>query len=310
LGPLAGTLSVTRGHLRIFDGDWREALRCCEIGEAALRAEAITPTWERNIGRMGMLRALEELGLLEQARARSREWLNDAQDRGDTYAEVTFALYLGMAELIAGDARNARVLHERVFARCQPCGFTVQHMYAARLDAVIQLFERAPLAAWNGVKTIWPQIRRARLLSLPITRLDAVLLRGRVAVAAAEAGRKEALSVAAGAVQSLAGEARSDAIAGGRALGAALAWGAGARRQADRLLEEASRLYESAGMETMRLFVDRRRAQITGRTGGASAPEALGAALQGRGIGNPLRMAAVLTPGFDVEGWNAGRNAR
>jgi eukaryotic-like serine/threonine-protein kinase len=301
---ISGTLLVVRGHLQIMDGDWRAAVESCQAGDALLTAEAVVPTWERNMGRMGILRSLEELGRFTEVRSHGQEWLNDAVHRGNNYAEVIFALFCGMAELIADRPTTARALHHRALARWQQRGFTVQHMYASRLRATWQLYDRSPAQAWQTVSELWPRVLRSSLLSVPITRLDALLLRGRVAVAAAAAGVEGARRVGNRCAWLLAREGRIDALAGSQVLRAALAWGAGQAERSARLLETAAALYRSCGMETMGSFVDRRRAEVEGRPVGPSIDD-LTSLLRHRGVGDPDGMAEVLTPGFSGAGWKA-----
>jgi len=294
---IEGSVTVTEGHLRIFVGDWNGALACCEDGGALFKDEPTVPTWERNIARMGAMRAIEELGLFHRCRTQAAEWLADAVDRGDNYAEVTFALYGAMAELVAGETTVATGLLERCVALWQQPGFTVQHLYAARLRMFIDLYSGRVAEAWSAARAIWPEVKRNRFLSVPITRLDSYVFRGRVAVAALNVDEKAARSVARACIQALAKESRADAIGSSRLISAALLARGGDQRAAIDAIADAEAKFEACGMEAMKLVCELRRAELAFPAHDGSREEAM-ARLRERGVGDPGRLAQVLAPGF------------
>src|SRR6266702_8279653 len=137
---------------------------------------------------MAALRALEELGRLVELRERAERVWRDGSERDDRYAEVTGRLYAGIGELAAGRPDSARRHAQTVRSLWSRNVAHVQVVYALRIEIACDVYEGDPATAWGRLDTMWQVLRRSQLLRVPITRMDAYLLRARVALARASAG--------------------------------------------------------------------------------------------------------------------------
>ena len=147
-------------------------------GVEVLKEQCRGVTWELDIGRMAALRALEELGEIQEMARRAALLRREAEDNGDLYALVTALLTEGASRLAADDCPGARDLARRAMNLWTPSGFHLQHFYALRLEAYCDLYERRPLDAWRRLEQAWPGVQRSSLLRHAVLRTDAHLLRG------------------------------------------------------------------------------------------------------------------------------------
>ena len=189
---LAGFGAVCTGQVRILDGNWREVVALSDRGGALLRAENLDYSWEATAGRMGLLRGLEELGHWTRALEEAEQLRREAERRGDRYAKVTAMLFAGAAYLAADEPAMARKLVADADRAWDHGGFHVQHFYGARLACLIDLYEGSVRDAAERLALLWPQLVKASLLRISVTRVDALLLRARVSRAAGDDRSAEA----------------------------------------------------------------------------------------------------------------------
>lgn len=183
---LGGFSAVCTGQVRILDGSWREVVELSERGGALLRAENLDYSWEATAGRMGLLRGLEELGHWTRALEEAEQLRREAERRADRYASVTAMLFAGAAYLAADEPKMARKLVDEADRAWAHGGFHVQHFYGARLACLIDLYEGSAREAADRLEKLWPQLVKASLLRISVTRVDALLLRARVSRAAGD----------------------------------------------------------------------------------------------------------------------------
>ncbi|MEO7730099.1 MAG: AAA family ATPase, partial [Kofleriaceae bacterium] len=182
---LLGSAAVTCGVVDILQGRWESVLDRCDEGVAILREQCRGVTWERAIGMMASIRALEELGRIPDALARMAEMRREAEEFGDIYAQVTARSYAAYWRLAADDPAGARLQVRDALALWTHRSYHLQHFYALRLESYVDVYEGDPSAAWVRLQTAWPEVQRSGLLRHPVVAADAALLRGRVALAAA-----------------------------------------------------------------------------------------------------------------------------
>jgi hypothetical protein len=180
---LLGLVDICEGNQRILEGRWQDALDLCERGLQKLHRMRGDIAWERNLGEMAAIRALEELGLLVEAGSRAAEVLDVRVNAGDLFGHVTALLYLGQAELIIGSPTIASEFADRVATLWQAPTYTMQHLYTMRLRALCALSTGDLDRAAELVESEWPKLARSGLMHLPPVHLDAHRIRGQVLLA-------------------------------------------------------------------------------------------------------------------------------
>lgn len=232
----------------MLTGEWREVVSRTQRGLRVLPARSIGVTWERVLGACFELAALDQIGDLREVERRAREHLHDAEARGDLYGQVVFQQFVGQSLVAAGDTAVAREHAAASLSRWTRGGYTVQHFYALRIAISCDLYDGDVTAARERLRDEWRSVEAGGLLRNPISRIDALLLRARCALAAGQ--RREALVVA----RRLAGEARAD----GKVHACWIRARAGGRDGAA-LLGEALRGFEARGMMLCAAAIERLR---------------------------------------------------
>jgi len=298
---LEGLTSVSAGQYAILAGNWTAALELSDVGVRTLQARCTGVAWEGNFGRMNALRALEELGMAQHYTERATLMLREAEAAGDRYGQVTALLYLGAAQLMMGDPAAARRNAAEALTRWSHDGYTMQHFYAMRLDAWADLYEGRPHGAWRRLQADWGQVRRSGMMSVPLTRADAVLLQAQIALAAVhrpEGGAAARRTCRRGAT-ALRRMARPDLVAQADLVDAALACLDGDRDRAMVLLRSSIDGFERREMAGMAAAALARWGELAGGDEGQSAVgEALGA-LRRAGIRQPQAWVGLRAPGFE-----------
>jgi tRNA A-37 threonylcarbamoyl transferase component Bud32/tetratricopeptide (TPR) repeat protein len=296
---LIGSASVSEGQLHILEGAWREALEASDRGVELLTERCRGVDWERSFGRMGAMKALEELGEFAEVMSRAQQDLGEAIARGDLYGEVTALLYMAFGRMLEDDPKEARSLARRAIARWYDHDFLVQHIYAWRVETLCDVYEGRALEAEQRVLEGWGRLKGSNLLRVPVVRVDCLCLRARTALAAAAEGSQNGLDVAERDVKRLAGEGRDD-TAGHAAL---LTAGIDATRSnfesATTHLEEAMRCYATLEMAVAEATA---RHRLAGLRQDAAQLASAQAVIRAGGIANVDRWLAVMAPGFAVAG--------
>ena len=289
---LLGTISVLTGQLRLVRGELAAAFDESVRGQSLLRTHSGDVAFERNVGRMGALRAAEDLGRYDYLRSRAYRYLREARESGDRYAALTFAFSASFAALLADDATAA----ERVLKEAQRDwsvrGFHIQHLYIARSLAAIALYRGEPDTARDIVDAMWPDLERSQLLRVPVALIDATWIRARARLGSAS-GRRDTDAVERD-VASLASVNRP----GARGLAALLDGGLrelrGDSGGAVTSLRAASSAFVETGMVGLGLAARFRCARLLGDS---QAAEAARFDLSALGVARVDRWLAAFAPG-------------
>ena len=197
--------------------------------------------WDCDVAQMGALRALEELGRVEELRRRLPGLIDEAISLDDLYAEVTFRLYDAFWKISRGETEQARSTAADVLARWGREGFQLQHLYELRIQALCDVYEGAPQEALRRVDAPGRRLERSGLLAHRMLReRRAPAPCARCAAAAGAQVEREAGRAA----RALERMQRPDAVAAARLLRSALAARvrrAAARHRAARAAESATR---------------------------------------------------------------------
>lgn len=195
-------------------GRCEEAVERSDAGVKRLTEKCQGHALECNVARMITLRALEELGRMDEVASRAQELRDAAAAVGDRYAEAAGSQGLAIAQIACGDVAGARELADHVLELLTRRDFHMQHLYALRAQMLCDLYEGHPEAGWERLRQVERELRRSELLRIALTRTDVLSLRGQLALASAsrEAARRDKLLRVCGrAVRQLEKEKRADA---------------------------------------------------------------------------------------------------
>jgi serine/threonine protein kinase/tetratricopeptide (TPR) repeat protein len=248
---LLGLVDINFGQWHLQSGHWRAALDSLESADACLRDHGTGVSWERNVGAMCGLKAMEQLGQWSEFESRSLAMARDNHDRGDRYGEVTGYLNWGVARFGMGETDTA--------LRCAAWALSIwsherdahlQHFYAQRICILCHLVLNQTADAHAVVEGLWPKLKQSGLLRIPVVRMDFQYLRAAAALRLAAthaAHRARALRIATQSVVQLERLERTDSTAIAAVLRAALHGLRGQPQQAAACLSKAERLFVTLG---------------------------------------------------------------
>lgn len=295
---LLGMVAISRAQEHFVDGRWEQMLEECNRGTEILLAHCNGVRWECDVGSMGALRALEELGRIPELQHRAVNLLEQAQQLGDVYAEVTFRLYDAFWRIARGEVEEARRGAETAITLWGRDSFQLQHLYELRIHACCDLYEGDVASAWERIESSWDSLVASNVLRHPLLASDAHQLRAQAALSLAPTARRaEMLTIARKSARTLASLRRADAVAASQRVGAAIANLGGQVSEALTLLVAAQRGYEQAQMPLHAAYVQRRHGEMSA-TAGTRERDAADAVMSDRGIKEPERWLAVQAPGF------------
>ncbi|MBV9126143.1 MAG: AAA family ATPase, partial [Planctomycetes bacterium] len=113
-----GMVSLMRGVAAYFQGTWQAALDHCDRGEAILRERCTGTTWEMDTLHTFALWSLHHMGAVVELSRRWRQYLQEAKDKGDLYAQAYLGTNIMSLVRLAGDqAAEARRDLDQVLAQ-------------------------------------------------------------------------------------------------------------------------------------------------------------------------------------------------
>jgi serine/threonine protein kinase len=289
---------VARGTAMLFRGRWSDAIEVLDGAYANVTARRAS--WRSNADVLATY-ALYCKGDLRLLAPRQARVLADAQQRGDLYTEVNLRTVTMPALCLAQDDPEAARRHVReAMARWSHRGFLVQHWQAMRAEAEIELYVGDAACARERLARDRAAVRSSFLLSSQFLRISDSYVRGRCAVASAEADedrRARYLAEARRIARSLAREHAPHSGTLAAILRAGVASVGGDRAGAARALRSAMSLAKRADMS---LHVEAARYQLGTMLGGDRGRKLVqhaGAVLAAQGVRVPDRLASLLCPG-------------
>ena len=231
--------------------------------------------------------------------------LAEAADRGDRLAEANLGTRLSYVLLLAGDdAERARELCREGLVRWSQQGFHTQHYYDFVRQGEIALYAQSPHAAWEIVAERWGALSHSLILRIQTFRIEALHLRGRIALAAATstdptpgADAAQLLRAARRSVNRLANERTTWARAFSQLIHAGLCASHGRQTDAARALVSAEADFESSDMALYVSVTRRCRGLLVGGNEGRMVVDAADERMRSQGIKNPERITMMLAPG-------------
>ncbi len=292
---LLGLIEVISGQLALVKGHFTQAFeRSIEGQRLLLSAPEGNETFERNVGRMGALRAAEELGRYEFIRSRAYRYLHEAREAGDRYGELTFAFSAALAAMAADNPTAGEQIIRQAMREWPSRDFHIQHVYIARALATSALYRGDVAPAAARLDEVWPGLERSQLLRVPVARIDALALRMRVDMARVNAGEALLLRRVAKDARRLLGDRRADAQGWGHLGAAAVCHHRGQNELAHAHLQKAAQAFASLGMQGLAAAADLHRATLTADV---EAARHATQRLDELGIARPDRWTTAHVPG-------------
>jgi hypothetical protein len=280
--PLAIALAtVADGLGAILEGRWRYGLETCDRAETMFREHYVGMAWEVPSIQFFTIWALMYLGELPEAARRVARGLREAQERGGLHVDTNLRIGRpNLAWLAADDVAGARAAVETAMAQWPQKGFHLQHYYALLAQTNADLYSGDVEKTSARIAERWPVMAKSMCLRIQLTRLEALHMRGRVALASgdAKAAEHDARAIA------------KEKMPWASPLALLLRAGAAARRgqndQASALAREAAAGFDAADMA---LYAAAARWR---------AGEPNESWMRERKIASPDRMVALLAPGW------------
>lgn len=176
----------------LLQGLWEDAKKNCDVSLRANRQAGQPLRWEANVSTMTQLRALEELGELEQMHHTALDLAEAAAANGDFYGVATGRLNAGFGYLAKNEPEMARSIANQVNSMWSGIDFHMQHFYIKRLEIFCDLYEYDLESASHKFLEFAPRIESSGFLSVPMVCIDFALLAARVELAQARAQNRQA----------------------------------------------------------------------------------------------------------------------
>ena len=256
---------VARSQLHVLRGEWELAPQAGESALAALRQGTHGVQWERSLVHTAILRSLEELGRFSECERLAADLFAESEalgDRTDGPSRVTTRPTCSSPPAAPSWPASARCWRSTAKPRVpSPCSASTGiDLEIRRLAYVGQTIEALQL-----LDSVWPQIQAAQFLRVPMTRVDAHLLRARTALLALGEGKRVDARRLEADVARLERERRTDARAHAALLRGGLATLEDRAEAREAHLVAAESTYGEAGMASMQALVSRGPTRGTGR---------------------------------------------
>jgi tetratricopeptide (TPR) repeat protein len=297
-------VTLTAGNAAWLDGRWREARERCEQAEAILREQCTGVDWEILTSQLFGLASMFFLGELGALSRRLRSLLEEAEGRGSllraTFLRIGFCSHV--AWLAADDPDRARRELETGLAVWKQGRFDYLQLWvrAARTD--ISLYSGDRVVIPDRVESVWRAAARTldRFVQSGFVRGLDTRARRRLAAAAQSTDPARRAALVRGAERHARAMIR-EKTRWGDPLALLIRAGAASTRaekeDAVRLLESAEAGLAAADMALHAAVARRRRGELLAGDEGAALVVAADTWMNGQGIRNPARMAAMLAPG-------------
>jgi hypothetical protein len=290
----------SRGAALYLRGEWKEALAMLDAGLARARSHSHAAGWQ------GILRVFScwtlmfmgQYGELEQRHAR---FLADAERRGDRYTSVQLrAGSLSILWLAADRPEDARRHAREAIALWPRDRYLLQHWHLMIGDAEVALYLGDGASAYARFERDAVALRRSLLLRVQLVRVATAFMRGRAAVACADAqpaARAARLSEARRLARQLERERMAWAAPFAATISAGAASMEGDRRGAAASLRAAIGLADAADMQGYAVAARHQLGLLLGGEQGREQVRQAEEAMKAQGVRVPSRFAAMLVPG-------------
>jgi serine/threonine protein kinase len=298
---LPSLIVAGRGTAAFLKGKYVESLDRCHAAQALARQHGVSEFAEFNLMYQWIADSLTWLGRLAELETFLGQSIRDGEERGNLYLSTTLrTAALSFVRLAADDSTAARKEVVDALERWSPQRFHVQHFYALRANAAIDLYDAAGSAALERVQREWPEFVGALLDKVSFARTIMWDLRARAAVCAAAGAspseQRRLFGLAEKDAQRIAREKMAWSAPLGLLIRACIAARRGDQHAAVRLFEETARGFDAADMLLHAAATRRRLGTLLSGDQGTSLIAAADAWMTDQKIQNPERMTAMLAP--------------
>jgi hypothetical protein len=283
-------------------GRWRLFNDLATRAEEYLRASCTGVAWELDHLRRYFLWSLVNRGEVAELQRRLPLLLREARERGNLYGETiatTFAIpFLRLAE---DDPTAARRELRQSIDRWSRQAFHWQHLTCLLDEVQIDLYLGEAQAAWNRLRTQWGAVTRSLLLRVQQFRILMYHLRARAAVAVAATSGIDPnpfLRAAQDDCRRLEREMKPWPVTIALLVRAGIAAVRGERTPAAALLRDVAERLDARDMPLHAAAARRQLGKLLGSAEGRALVEQADTEFRNRSIVNPVRMTAMLAPGF------------
>jgi serine/threonine protein kinase len=292
-------VALSAGVSAFLLGQWKTV--CEQMGRAQtrFREAGVAAGWELTSVRLFTVWSRFYLGQLAELGRLVPELFAEARERGDVYLETGLKSgHAHVAVLLAQDD-VAGAEKEAGEALRFGSGFRNPHFWGLLGLAMAELYSGRGPAAWQRITTAWPTLRKALLLQITNTRIEAVHLRARCALAAADATTPpaELLRSAEKDARMLERAGLARASGWGGLIRGGLAARRGALDEAARSFRAAEQHFEGADMALYAAAARRRHGLAIGGDEGKTLVESAETFMRSQGVRRPGAMTAMLAPG-------------
>jgi serine/threonine protein kinase len=295
-----GLCSLTAGVAEYYRGHWQSARELVESSERMFLDNCSGVAWELTTARLYQVVSLFYQGELAELYRRVHLFLKEAQERGNLYAATVFRTgFANMAWLMKDDADAARRVLLDALKQWSREGFHVEHYLSMQAEGQINLYTGEVIAGWKRFTELYSALESSMLLRIQNIRIGMLHLRARIALAASGVtGGEELLRSVERDTDKIERErlAWSNGLA--QLLRAGLAARRGERLRAIAILNVAEHLLGANGMALYAAAARYRKGELL-KVGGASIIASETNWMIRQEIKNPLRIAALLAPGFE-----------
>jgi serine/threonine protein kinase len=295
-----GFTTLSKAICSFLMGDWAEARVHAWKAESVFEKRPAGAMWELTSARTFGLWSSFYLGDTLAMRARTLEFIQEAETRGDRYAGTLHRTGLVALMWLASDEpERAREQVLEAEAGWSRPSFDFPRYLSTLAHSMIDVYEGAPELAWRRTTEMWPALKRSLYLRIQNLRFEALYMRGvaAIGVAAVASARERALNDAEECARRIGREGVGWAAPLAGLLSAGIADVRGEREVALahwRGVERAARAHK------MELFARSAAYRIglaaEGDSGEASVHE-IRSALGSQQIRDPDRLCALLAPG-------------
>src|SRR5262245_31487267 len=288
-----------RGLSSYLLGHWRDAAEYCERGAEILRDQCTGVTWEITIAYRFMLTSLLYLGEVVEVSRRVPQLLSAALEQGNLFAATDLRTRLNAIWLADDNPDRARDEVIAAMTSWPREGFHLQHYTSLTALAQIELYTGDFEVAWKHIEGQLKPLEKSMLLRIQGLRIDAMQLRGRLALASA-IGENQAVRLKI--AETVANAISREEMPYANPYATLIRAGIARRRERDdaavNLLEKALKDFDSADMKLYAFVTRHRLGEMIGGDRGRELVTEASDWMARQQIRNPARIMNLMAPGF------------
>jgi len=293
---------LVAGLSAFLEGHWADALRLLAEAESSLAERCTGVPLELDTARLYTMNSLFYLGRCEELSQRLSPLLEGAVERGDLLMQAYLrSWHVPFVYLCRDEPEAAATALDEVSGLYSQVGFHLQHLIAFLWRGEVAMYAGRAGDVWQTIAARWNEIRGSMQLYPQINLILMLAQRARVALAVAPSSSDSAEIVRH--AERDARRLESERTGWGNALALLTRAGvASIRGRSDHALaalETAESAFRTLGMELHATASLRRRGELLRGSQGAAFIASADGWMTAQGIRNPVRMTAMLAPGFE-----------